>query len=81
MLKQNFSKTKKVLAVLLSVFFLATLTVASASANSCDSGCYGHDYGHCYDYGYGGFYDSNYFGYNTWDGHILGHDGLHNDHR
>lgn len=63
------------------------MTVTSASANSCDSGCYGHDYGHCYesgtcyDYGYSGFYDSNYIGYNTWNVHNLGYDEWHNDHR
>lgn len=34
MLKQSFSRIKKVLTILLAVFFVATLTVASASACS-----------------------------------------------
>jgi len=36
MVKQIFSKMKKVLPILLTFFFLATLTVASASAGSSD---------------------------------------------
>jgi hypothetical protein len=75
MLKQNFSKTKKVLAVLLSVFFLATLTVASASA----CGDNGYNYHNVY-------YDHGHLGWfgNTYDhGHhyVFGHNHDYKVHR
>jgi hypothetical protein len=73
MLKQTLVKRKKVLAVLLSVFFLATLTVASASA--------------CGDNGYtdhNGYYDHGQLGWfgNTYDhvhNYVFGHNYEHKD--
>ena len=41
MLKQSFSKAKKVLTILLAVLFVASLTVGAASA------CNSHGHHHC----------------------------------
>ena len=45
MLKQSFSRVKKSLAILLAVLFVASMTIASASACAADN----HSYksGHC----------------------------------
>jgi len=48
MLKQSFSKAKKVLTILLAVLFVASLTVGAASA--CNSHGYHHSCGSCSSY-------------------------------
>ena len=49
MLKQSFSKAKKVLTILLAVLFVASLTVGAASA--CHSHGHHHSCGSCSSYG------------------------------
>ena len=48
MLKQSFSKAKKVLTILLAVLFVASLTVGAASA--CNSHGHHHSCGSCNGY-------------------------------
>lgn len=45
MLKQSFSRVKKSLAILLAVLFVASMTIASASACAADNHSYKN--GHC----------------------------------
>jgi len=49
MLKQSFSKAKKVLTILLAVLFVVSLTVGAASA--CHSYGHHHSCGSCSSYG------------------------------
>jgi len=51
MLKQSFSKAKKVLTILLAVLFVVSLTVGSASANACHSHGHHHGCDSCSSYG------------------------------
>ena len=49
MLKQSFSKAKKVLTILLAVLFVASLTIGAASA--CNSHGHHHSCNSCSSYG------------------------------
>ena len=67
MLKQSSSGMRKVLAVLLVVLFVVSLTVVAASAREDQHGDYGHygDHGHYGGHGrYGGYGDWGYGGWN-----------------
>ena len=74
MLKQSSSKIKKVLAILLAVLFVVSLTVAVASARDGDEG-HGHDGGDDHG-GHDGSItgiDSTRFGSSV--GSVYGHSG------
>jgi hypothetical protein len=51
MLKQSFSKAKKVLTILLAVLFVVSLTVGAASASACHLHGHHHSCGSCSSYG------------------------------
>jgi hypothetical protein len=72
MIKLHFGKIKKVLPILLTFFFLATLTVASASASPGDPRW--DDHGHHWsinehDMRYDGHYWWDDIHHMRWDGH------------
>lgn len=73
MLKQRFSKIKKTLPILLTLFFLATLTVSSASASPSDPKWDAHSHYWLID-GHQMRYDGHYW----WDDtHHMKWDGYH----
>jgi len=75
MLKQSFSRVKKSLAILLAVLFVASLTVASASA--CSNGYKGSE---CKENHFKGFEgkENHFKGFEGKENHFKGFEGKEN---